>query len=587
MSEELNKKIDSLRESYLRQLPEKIRHIEDCWDRVSRGCSENDLKDLHRLVHSMAGSISSFGYTEVGRTARSLETIFKNLLENNKDIDDTVRAEVNKYISLIKEYAKIKHLYRHIDNEKYPSPSPSPARGEGNRAKISIAKEDGTIMFSPPLMGGVEGEGETYSRPKDKKLIFIAEDDQILLKSLELQIRHFGYEVNAFSSLKEMENALKEKSPSVIISDIFFPEGRFAGIEMMEKIRKENNINIPVIFMSHMNDIHTRLQAVRAGGIAYLLKPVNMTTLIDKLDTLTTDKDTEPYRILIVDDEFELSSYYSNILENAGMKTKIVNDPLHVFEPLIEFSPDLILMDIYMPVCNGQELAKTIRQTEAFFSIPIVFLSSEVNIDKQMTAMSMGGDYFLTKPVEPEHLISSVAIRAERMRVIRSFMERDSLTGLLNHTKTKESLDISVEQAGRKNTSLAFAMIDIDRFKFVNDTYGHPTGDRVILSLSRLLQQRLRKIDIIGRYGGEEFAVVLIDTNEQAAMKVMDEIRSSFSQIKHQSEGKEFSVTFSSGIGTFPPFAGSTDICNAADRALYEAKKNGRNRIVLAKSESE
>ncbi len=107
--------------------------------------------------------------------------------------------------------------------------------------------------------------------------------------------------------------------------------------------------------------------------------------------------------------------------------------------------------------------------------------------------MSMGGDYFLTKPVEPEHLISSVAIRAERMRVIRSFMEKDSLTGLLNHTKTKESLDRSVSQVKRKNGDLAFAMIDIDRFKSVNDTYGHPTGDKVILSLSRLLQQRLRK----------------------------------------------------------------------------------------------
>ena len=351
---------------------------------------------------------------------------------------------------------------------------------------------------------------------------------------------------------------------------------------MIEKIKNENDRHLPVIFMSNLNDIHTRLQAARAGGIAYLLKPVNITSLIDKLDILTTYREIEPYRILIVDDEIVLGNYHSMVLENAGLKTNIINDPLHVFEPMIDFSPDLILMDIYMPACNGHELAKAIRQMEAFFSIPIVFLSSEANIDKQMNAMSMGGDYFLTKPVEPEHLISSVAIRAERMRVIRSFMEKDSLTGLLNHTKLKENLDLSVEQSRRKGSCLAFAMIDIDKFKSVNDTYGHSAGDRVILSLSRLLQQRLRKIDIIGRYGGEEFAVILNDTDKQAAFKIMDGIRLSFSQIKQQSGDKDFFVTFSCGIAAFPHFNDATALNNAADMALYEAKNSGRNRIAIA-----
>ncbi|MBI4690434.1 MAG: diguanylate cyclase [Nitrospirae bacterium] len=562
MSEELKKKLASLRETYLRQLPEKIEHLEDCWNRILNGYNENDLKDLHRLAHSIAGSSSSFGYTEIGRTARSLESVFKNLIGKNRDIDDTIRAEVNSYISLIKEYELSVATV-----------------GEGTNSPL-LRGVQGCV--SPLLMEGDEGEGERYFRTKDKKLIFIAEDDQLLLNSLELQIRHFGYDVKAFSDLEEMEKALKEITPSAIISDVVFPEGNLAGIETIEKIKKENDRHLPVIFMSIRNDIHTRLQAARAGGIAYILKPINITSLIDKLDILTTYREIEPYRILIVDDEIELGNYHSMVLENAGMKTKIVNDPLHVFEPMIEFSPDLILMDIYMPACNGHELAKAIRQMEAFFSIPIVFLSSEANIDKQITAMSMGGDYFLTKPVEPEHLISSVAIRAERMRVIRSFMVKDSLTGLLNHTNTKESLDISVEQAKRKNGNLAFAMIDIDRFKSINDTYGHPAGDRVILSLSRLLQQRLRKTDIVGRYGGEEFAVILIDTDEQTATKVMDEIRSSFAQIKHQSGEKDFYVTFSCGIATFPLFADATNLCNAADRALYEAKHGGRNRIVTA-----
>jgi diguanylate cyclase (GGDEF)-like protein len=236
---------------------------------------------------------------------------------------------------------------------------------------------------------------------------------------------------------------------------------------------------------------------------------------------------------------------------------------------------------MYMPVCNGIELSRVIRQIDAFVSIPIVFLSSEMNLKKQLTAMSTGGDDFLTKPIQPDHLISSISLRAERMRIIRSFMHCDSLTGLLNHTKIKEQMDIAVDRARRRKGTLAVAMIDIDRFKAINDTYGHPAGDRVIKSLANLLRQRLRRTDIIGRYGGEEFVVILDDTEAEKALILLDEIRVNFSGIKHQSEGREFHSTFSCGIAAFPQCPDETFLANTADKALYEAKNSGRNRVVL------
>ena len=166
-------------------------------------------------------------------------------------------------------------------------------------------------------------------------------------------------------------------------------------------------------------------------------------------------------------------------------------------------------MDMYMPGCNGMELAKAIRQIGAYFSIPIVYLSSETDTDKQFQAMQIGGDAFLTKPIEPHRLVSSVAVRAERMKIIRSYMVRDSMTGLFNHTTTKEHLDTAIAHAQRKQEEVCFAMIDVDKFKAVNDTYGHPIGDRVLIALARLIRQRVRKADIVGRFGGEEFAVIL------------------------------------------------------------------------------
>jgi len=250
-------------------------------------------------------------------------------------------------------------------------------------------------------------------------------------------------------------------------------------------------------------------------------------------------------------------------------------------EALADFKPELILMDVYMPVCSGLELARLIRQQEAYLGIPIVFLSSETNLEKQFTAMRMGGDDFLTKPIQEQHLVSSVAVRAERARLLNALMVQDSLTGLLKHTMIKEQLAQELSRAKREQSALSFAMIDIDKFKLVNDHYGHMMGDRVIKSLARLLKQRLRKSDRIGRYGGEEFAVVLPNCDPDSAAKLLNKIRADFSELRFLHEGKEFSVTFSTGIAGFPAYENADELNQAADEALYEAKHQGRNRIVV------
>ena len=154
------------------------------------------------------------------------------------------------------------------------------------------------------------------------------------------------------------------------------------------------------------------------------------------------------------------------------------------------------------------ELARVIRQQDKFHSVPIIYLSAEDDINKQLHAMSLGGDDFLTKPINPKHLTSTIHNRGRRARSLLALMIRDSLTGLYNHTHTLYLLETEIAKASQNGTKLTFAMLDIDFFKKINDSYGHPIGDRVLKSLSLFLKQRLRKTDHIGRYGGEEFAIV-------------------------------------------------------------------------------
>jgi diguanylate cyclase (GGDEF)-like protein len=336
------------------------------------------------------------------------------------------------------------------------------------------------------------------------------------------------------------------------------------------------------MFISDQDDQATRLKAIRAGGTAFFSKPLDTVSLIDHLDELTSTDTADPYRVLVVEDQPPIANYYKMVLNMAGMDAQVVTDATKVLQQMIEYQPDLILLDLYMPEVNGAELVRIIRQMEEFVSIPIVFLSSEDDFVKQMEVMSLGGDDFLTKPIKASHLVALVKSRLERLKTLRSYMVRDSLTGLLNHTSFRSTLIQEVNRCGRQNARLAVAMMDIDHFKMVNDTYGHSAGDHVLKSLSRLLKQRLRRSDIIGRYGGEEFVALLLDVDAQQAWRIMDEIRGHFSEVEHfATKSGSLHVTFSCGIATYPQFTDPKLLSDAADQALYAAKAAGRNRVVI------
>jgi len=417
----------------------------------------------------------------------------------------------------------------------------------------------------------------------NEKLVYLVTNDSESGEALAQQINHFGYRVQIVNDFKSLENAVAEHISIAILVDITAPKLGDDGIDIFNQMQQWQKTSIPFMFISDKNQQDVRLQAVRVDGVAFFPKPVDVVSLIDKLDELNVAHLIDPYRVLIIEDQTTIANYYQMVLKMAGMTAQVVTDVEKVLVTVDEFHPDLILMDLYMPEVNGIEMAKVIRQIDEYVSIPIVFLSSEDDFVKQMEALRLGGDDFLTKPIKADNLVSVVKSRLERLRILRTFMVRDSLTGLLNHTSFRGQLVQEINRCKRQNTSLSVAMLDIDLFKKVNDTYGHATGDTVLKSLSRLLRQRLRKSDIIGRYGGEEFVVILLDAGEDQAFRVMDEIREHFSEVQHFAPRVgPFSVTFSCGIATYPEFPNAALVTDAADQALYIAKNAGRNKVVRA-----
>lgn len=542
-------KLKVLQKSYANELSNKLNRLNNAFEAYKAG-RDDAIDDLQRIAHGLAGSAATFGFELISRRARELDVYIQKLKEKRDKITHSHDAQIQFLIEqlLITSSKDLK------------------------------SSEDFSCEVTEAFKEDVRHKGRTvlYLAPFDNSHI----DGVASVQTIKEQISYFGYEVQVVSVLDEAIDFAGNHFLSALIVDTSNISDYTSVLHATAKIQTISKLPLPVIVISFRSDFEARLQVVRAGGDAFFTMPVDVLELVQKLDELTLNSDSEPYRVLIVDDEAELAQYYSSILQQSAMVTDVVTDPLHVTRHLTDFNPDLILMDVYMPECSGLELAAVIRQMKTYTTTPIVFLSVETDIQRQLDAMRLGGDDFLVKPVQPHRLISLLTSRIQRARALKSLTTKDSMTGLFNHSTTKSMIASEVMRAKRQGCNLSIAIIDIDHFKKVNDTYGHFTGDHVIKALARLLQQRLRKTDIVGRYGGEEFVVVMPDTSGNDAMTVIDNIRRVFAKMLHYSVEHTFKVTFSAGVAELSPDIDADRLIEYADSALYKAKDAGRNQVV-------
>ena len=194
-------------------------------------------------------------------------------------------------------------------------------------------------------------------------------------------LNNMGFVVYSFSDGLSASRALNQHLPDVFLIDIMLPEGDLGGPEFVDLVKKQFSLQAPVIFISSKGDWEARLAAYRAGGQAFLSKPVDYTRLLNQLDRLVKRDRPEPYRILIVDDSVELAQFYALVLKNAGMRVEVLNQPEKILQILVSFKPELIILDLHMPEVTGIEVASVIRQHQDLTSITIVFLSTEKNAE--------------------------------------------------------------------------------------------------------------------------------------------------------------------------------------------------------------
>jgi len=412
---------------------------------------------------------------------------------------------------------------------------------------------------------------------KPRSVWLICEESHQWYAGLIQQLGFFGFRTFRYDWSEAVPT---DQSPMVIL---FLPNSGDYGADELQLVHqmRSQHMASQLFCLGVPKSLEVMVELGRVGADVLIQAAHQTTTVLGRLLELIQTQEQDAHRVLVVEDSPTAVAMIRRSLSQHAIESNSLSNPQQLLSVIEQYRPDLVLMDMYMPHCTGVEAMRVLRQLPAYQSLPVVYLSSETDMGMWIEALRLGGDQFLTKPCNPVFLAAVIKSKIERHREMQRASLHDSLTGLLNHSASKNRLDQLLLSA-QPGDQLCVAMMDIDHFKSVNDTYGHPVGDQVIRSLGWLLKGRLRAWDIIGRYGGEEFLVVMRNTGLDHAYSVLDRIRADFASLPHDHGGGIMRATFSAGIAAYPIYATGNELTEAADNALLEAKRRGRNRIERA-----
>ncbi|HTU58821.1 MAG TPA: diguanylate cyclase [Polyangiales bacterium] len=298
-------------------------------------------------------------------------------------------------------------------------------------------------------------------------------------------------------------------------------------------------------------------------------------------------------RVLIADDDQHSRQYVASLLRKHGMQIEIAEDGPRALASARDLNLDLVLLDIMMPGIDGLDCCRLIKGITQEQFLPVILLTAKGDAESRVTGLRIGADDYIAKPFDERELLARVSnlLRIKRMHdninEARTRLEQlavqDELTGLFNYRYLHTRLNEEFKRSERYRDPLACVMLDIDHFKRVNDRYGHDAGDVVLRETAVRIKKAVREIDVVTRYGGEEFLLVLPSTNFSGALSVADRVWRAVGGEQYTLPSGSERVSISLGVAVFPSrdIKSKDQLIKAADKALYQAKGDGRDRICV------
>ncbi len=286
------------------------------------------------------------------------------------------------------------------------------------------------------------------------------------------------------------------------------------------------------------------------------------------------------YTVLLVEDDPHTTELLAYNLSEAGFQVFTAEDGISALRKLDIVTVDLIISDVMMPEMDGFAFRERIIQDPVMREVPFIFLTAKGTPEDQIRGLGMGADEYITKPFDPEVLIARVHAVLRRRENFARVARLDPLTQLLNRQTLQREVERELARIKRYPAVATLVFLDIDGFKQVNDKYGHAAGDRALVQLAAALTKDIRSVDLVGRYGGEEFVLYFPETPEAVGLRIAERMHTHFRQLSKQ-EGNE-ALTFSAGLVEAPRHGTEFEtLCERADAAMYEAKRRGKARVLV------
>ena len=287
---------------------------------------------------------------------------------------------------------------------------------------------------------------------------------------------------------------------------------------------------------------------------------------------LTGIKDNPTVEILILEDDPDVGRLYQMKLAHPTRTIFVAPTMALAAEILDEHDIGLILLDLTLPDADGRDFLRRVRENPRTSTVPIIVVSARRGSVSQIECFDLGADEYFEKPVLPEILVASVGAKLCRMAELARRSRHDVLTGVLNRFALHEAFGRAQALSRRNQSPLTLSILDFDRFKWINDQFGHPLGDRVLIRAAQLIAQTLRRSDVIARWGGDEFVVLLPDTDRPGAERALEKVARVVQEEAFQTGGGELRLSFSAGVVDVAPVVSLDVVITEADRLLYLAK---------------
>lgn len=553
---DISEQLDALRVRFIGKTRQQLQDLGDMVRRIrDESATGSDLDEMYQMLHRLAGSSGTFGFDALGHQARELEQQVKPLVELARET--TLSSE-------------------------------SMAAVMGPRFERAVGSLDTLLRSAARVSEHVSGSSpiqETEARPdthESRQLAVVWPPDE---DAAEHDSLCKGLEENGFSAcrvaLENLQDWLASEACLVVLCHDSLVEGVAERLQLYAS--QAGGCWVPFLTIVQDDGFARSYDLAIKGAFGTFTMPVDVPALGDRIERILSEQASMfGGRVLIVDDDMELLEHYALVLESAGLSVQTISEPQALLHALSEFDPDIVFMDLRIGGFSGTTLARMIRFDARWIGLPIVYLSSEKDLSAQLEALSEGADEFITKPVSDSYLINVSRVRCYRARQLDKLISRDSLTGLLKHSLIKQEVHKEYARAKRSGYDSVVAMVDLDHFKQVNDTWGHRTGDQVIKALAHALRVKLRKTDVIGRYGGEEFLIVMPECRPDDARRVLQTLCDYFATQVFDTEDGQFQVTLSAGASDLLLYPDADTAMEAADQALYLRKSAGRNGVTLA-----